>query len=51
MLLREALRRLATPLAGAHDTGARVAEESTRMRYAALLRVLAVVKGPDSALA
>lgn len=50
MLLREALRRLATALAGAEEFGTPLAEESARSRYAALLCVLDVLQADASVL-
>ena len=44
MLVREALRRLATPLAGAEEFGTPVREEATRQRYDALLSALTFVR-------
>jgi Ser/Thr protein kinase RdoA (MazF antagonist) len=44
MLLREGLRRLATPLACAEDSGGPVPEVATRRRYDALLRLLPLVR-------
>jgi Ser/Thr protein kinase RdoA (MazF antagonist) len=48
MLLREALRRLATPLAVVEESGTQVPEEATRRRYDALLKVLALARAPGS---
>ncbi|MEQ4208429.1 phosphotransferase [Actinopolymorpha sp. B9G3] len=44
MLLREALRRFATPLAGAEALGGPVPEGATHQRYDALLEVLALAR-------
>jgi aminoglycoside phosphotransferase (APT) family kinase protein len=44
MVLREALRRVATPIAGAEEFGGPVPEDATRRRYDAMVEVLALAR-------